>query len=118
MRRRPETPRSKGWWLPPHPTRFAGHLLPQGEKETARDLCRQISLLITSAVSLIRVAKPHSLSYQVRTRASLPSTTWVCGRAAVRGRGDVVQVGGDQRLVGHRQHALHRAVGGGLDARR
>ena len=42
-----------------------------------------ISFDITSAVSAIRVAKPHSLSYQVRTRASLPSTTWVWGRAAV-----------------------------------
>ncbi|MNT12285.1 hypothetical protein D3C72_1472080 [compost metagenome] len=31
----------------------------------------------------MRVAKPHSLSYQVRTRASLPSTTCVWGRAAV-----------------------------------
>ena len=31
----------------------------------------------------MRVAKPHSLSYQLSTRASLPSTTWVWGRAAV-----------------------------------
>ena len=31
----------------------------------------------------MRVEKPHSLSYQDRTRTSLPSITWVCGRATV-----------------------------------
>src|SRR3984957_1300545 len=42
-----------------------------------------ISLAIARAVSAIRVEKPHSLSYQLRTRASLPSITWVWGRATV-----------------------------------
>ena len=31
----------------------------------------------------MRVEKPHSLSYQLSTRTSLPSMTWVCGRARV-----------------------------------
>src|SRR3989344_1868920 len=31
----------------------------------------------------MRVEKPHSLSYQVRTRPRPPSIIWVCGRAAV-----------------------------------
>ena len=42
-----------------------------------------MNFAICSAVSLMRVAKPHSLSYQLNTRASLPSMTWVWGRATV-----------------------------------
>ena len=36
-----------------------------------------INLLITTAVSLMRLEKPHSLSYQDTTRQKVPSTTWV-----------------------------------------
>ena len=50
----------------------------QGRKVSA-----QISFAIARAVSLMRVEKPHSLSYQDSTRPSWPSITWVCGRAAV-----------------------------------
>ncbi len=35
------------------------------------------------AVSAMRVEKPHSLSYQLSTRAMRPPTTWVWGRAKV-----------------------------------
>src|SRR4051812_44462842 len=38
---------------------------------------------MASAVSLIRVEKPHSLSYQDRTRPRPPSIIWVWGRATV-----------------------------------
>src|SRR5258705_13833960 len=38
---------------------------------------------MATAVALIRVEKPHSLSYQESTRPSPPSTSWVCGRATV-----------------------------------
>ena len=34
-----------------------------------------INLLITTAVSLMRLEKPHSLSYQATTRQNVPSTT-------------------------------------------
>lgn len=36
------------------------------------------SLPRATAVSLMRLEKPHSLSYQERTRTNLPSITWVC----------------------------------------
>ena len=38
---------------------------------------------ISIAVSVIRVEKPHSLSYQERTRTNLPSRIWVCAEAKV-----------------------------------
>src|SRR5690606_5422789 len=38
---------------------------------------RQSSPAITPAVSIMRLEKPHSLSYQLTTRASLPSSTAV-----------------------------------------
>src|SRR5437899_1659830 len=38
---------------------------------------------MATATSLIRVEKPHSLSYQLSTRPRPPSTIWVCGRATV-----------------------------------
>src|SRR5688572_18654606 len=40
-----------------------------------------------TAVSLIRVEKPHSLSYQESTRPRPPSTIWVWGRATVEEAG-------------------------------
>src|SRR5882724_2138615 len=36
-----------------------------------------------TAVSTMRLEKPHSLSYQLSTRTSLPSITWVCLRSKV-----------------------------------
>ena len=42
---------------------------------------------MAAAVSLIRVEKPHSLSYQESTRPRPPSTNWVCGRATVEDAG-------------------------------
>src|SRR5947208_1144898 len=42
---------------------------------------------MATAVSLIRVEKPHSLSYQLSTRPSPPSIIWVCGRASVEDAG-------------------------------
>ena len=41
------------------------------------------SLPTAAAVSHMRLAKPHSLSYQDRTRTSLPPTTWVWVRSKV-----------------------------------
>src|SRR5262245_15090297 len=43
----------------------------------------QPSLPIATAVSTIRLEKPHSLSYQLSTRTSLPSITLVCFRSKV-----------------------------------
>src|SRR5690349_3925408 len=43
----------------------------------------QPSLLMATAVSAMRLEKPHSLSYQESTRTNTPSITWVCGRSKV-----------------------------------
>jgi hypothetical protein len=48
---------------------------PEFSKTPAPD--RQISLPIATAVSDIRFENPHSLSYQVRIRQSVPSITLV-----------------------------------------
>src|SRR5262249_28165540 len=39
------------------------------------------SLPNATAVSLMRLEKPHSLSYQERIRTNSPSMTWVCPRS-------------------------------------
>ena len=54
-----------------------------GSERDPNGLPRQRNFAITSAVSLMRVEKPHSLSYQERTRTSLPSTICVCAVAKV-----------------------------------
>ena len=46
----------------------------------------QISLAIATAVSAIRFEKPHSLSYQDRTRTNLPSITLVWSRWKIEER--------------------------------
>src|SRR3546814_550672 len=48
----------------------------------------QMVLAKATAVSHIRLEKPHSLSYQDRTRTSLPSTTWVCVASNVELNGE------------------------------
>ena len=50
----------------------------------------QISFAMATAVSAMRLEKPHSLSYQDSTRTKLPSITLVCvevrtSRSADRG---------------------------------
>ena len=48
-----------------------------GEIKLGFSHIHQINLAIEMAVSLIRVEKPHSLSYQDRMRTSVPSITLV-----------------------------------------
>src|SRR3546814_2992992 len=48
----------------------------------------QISLPSATAVSLIRLEKPHSLSYQDRTRTKVSSSTWVWVRSKVELAGE------------------------------
>src|ERR1700761_4472640 len=51
--------------------------------ETPHRHMDQSIVAMCRAVSAMRVEKPHSLSYQLSTRASLPSITWVWGSAKV-----------------------------------
>src|ERR1700734_3766666 len=46
----------------------------------------QVSFAIATAVSAIRLEKPHSLSYQDSTRTKLPSITLVWSRAKIEDR--------------------------------
>src|SRR4029077_11963539 len=46
-----------------------------------------INLLMTTAVSLMRLEKPHSLSYQDTTRQKVPSTTCVDSRSKIELKG-------------------------------
>src|SRR3546814_738327 len=48
----------------------------------------QISLPSATAVSLILLEKPHSLSYQVRIRTKVSSSTWVWVRSKVELAGE------------------------------
>ena len=73
----------------------------------------QMILAIATAVSAMRLEKPHSLSYQDRMRTK--RAVHHLGLVQVEGRrvGVVVEVDRDVRLVGVAEHALERAVGGG-----
>ena len=64
---------------------------------------------MATAVSAMRVEKPHSLSYQLSTRRQPPSTTWVCGRATVEEAAMWLKSMETSGSLVHRQDALQRA---------
>ena len=78
----------------------------------------QISLPIATAVSAMRLEKPHSLSYQLMTETRLPSITLVWSSAKLDEAGLWLKSMDDQRLVHESEHALQRAVGGRRDRAR
>ena len=67
-------------------------------------------LAIAAAVSTMRFEKPHSLSYQLTTRTSLPSSTAVSRLSTVELARRVDDVDRDQRLVGVVENALQPAA--------
>ena len=59
--------------------REGGRKAPSRDNRARRPLAGiQPALAMATAVSGMRLAKPHSLSYQLSTRTKLPSMTWVC----------------------------------------
>ena len=78
--RRRRRPRASSQRPLPVPSGFALVVTPRsGDCEVAAQLSGSYnSLPMATAVSSMRLEKPHSLSYQDITRTSLPSTTCVC----------------------------------------
>lgn len=60
-----------------------GFRVGEAQKDYGFAVSLQPSFPIATAVSDIRLEKPHSLSYQDRTRTKVPSTTWVCVKSKV-----------------------------------
>ena len=105
-------PSSVRWKEPPPPLRG-----PPPHAVGRRRFRLTGNFAICSAVSLMRVAKPHSLSYQLRTRGQLAVDDLGLRQGGGGGGRDVVQVVRHQRIGRGEQDAVHRAVGGGLKRR-